>query len=511
MNRIKISIIAFGAVVASMISTSCSDSLLEEKLYGKLGQSSLPQGAEGANMLVLGIYPKLQTANLQPYGIYGSDAVSDQLWTNWGGTEPDGWGGAMHFHSMYPGDGATEDLWNASYQIIAQCNEAIRLFGENAKTDAQINVILAEAVFWRAWAYNWLMKGFGDVPLLKGGEDLSNGIKQTPKAEILQFVLSELKSIESVLPASRPASEYGRTTRWAVKTLLANIYLNQKDWTNASLYAKDVIDNGGFGLMDYYHDVFGIDENKEVILVSVCVGEYYRGNNFDALSLHNRLVSGLGITGYSASDGFGLTVPFFESFAPNDKRREDYNPATQKGIMLHGYLTDINTGAPLYTNAAGEAIKAEESLNRVVAMKYPVQPSPVRGEWMTSDFVIMRLAEVYLTYAEAQNELGNSGEALKYINLIRTRAGLADQPASLTKDQIRDAVLDERGWELYVEGYRRDDLIRHGKLLEKAKIVWEYYLPDRPWTKGGETYRNLFPIPPDAMTRNPLLVQNPGY
>jgi hypothetical protein len=509
MNRIKYSIIALGVIVVSLINTSCSDSLLEEKLYDRLGQSILPKGAEGANMLVLGIYPRLQTANLQPYGIYGSDAVSDQLWTNWGGTEPTGWGGAMHFHSLNPGDGATEDLWNASYQIIAQCNEAIRLFEEEAKTDAKVNEIIAEAVFWRAWSYNWLMKGFGDVPLVKGGEDMSNGLKQTPKAEVLQFILSELKSIENVLPASRPASDYGRTTRWAVKTLLANIYLNQKDWTNASAYAKDVIDNGGFGLMDYYHDVFGVDENKEVILVSVCVGEYYRGNNFDALSLTGDLVRALKLTGYSGSDGFGLTIPFFESFDPNDKRREDFNPDTQKGIMIHGYITDTN-GKPLYTNTAGEAIKAEERLYRVVAMKYPAEPNPVRGEWMKSDFVLMRLAEVYLTYAEAQNELGNSGEALKYINLIRTRAGLADQPAALTKDQIRDAVLDERGWELYFEGYRRDDLIRHGKLLEKAKVIWEYYL-NEPWTKQNETYRNLFPIPPDAMTRNPLLVQNPGY
>jgi hypothetical protein len=122
----------------------------------------------------------------------------------------------------------------------------------------------------------------------------------------------------------------------------------------------------------------------------------------------------------------------------------------------------------------------------------------------------MRLAEVYLTYAEAQNESGNSGEALKYINLIRERAGVEGLSASLTKEQIRDAVLDERGWELYFEGYRREDLIRHGKLLEKAKIIWEYYL-DEPWTYTNDSFKNLFPIPASAMIQNPLLTQNPGY
>jgi hypothetical protein len=261
--------------------------------------------------------------------------------------------------------------------------------------------------------------------------------------------------------------------------------------------------------MDYYHDVFGIDENKEVIQVSVCVGEYYRGNNFDALSLESGLVRALKITGCSASNGWGMTVPFFNTFDPKDKRREDFNPDTQKGIMIHGNIMDTD-GKPLYTNSSGEAITAEESLNRVVAMKYPVEPNPVRGEWMTHDYVIMRLAEVYLTYAEAQNELNNSSEALKYINLIRKRAGLEDYSTLLTKDGIRDAVLDERGWELYFEGYRRDDLIRHGKLMEKARTVWEYYL-DIPWTYSNDTFRNLFPIPAEAMIKNPLLVQNPEY
>lgn len=510
MKKVKYSMITLALAFVSMSVISCSDSLLEEKLYDRLGASSLPSGAEGANQLVLGIYPNLQANRLHTLLIYASDAESDVLWVNWGGTDPKaGWGGQMHFHTLDLSHSAASDSWTRCYQIIAQCNEAIRLFGEEAKTDTKVNTIIAEALFWRAWSYNWLIKVFGDVPLVKGGEDMSNGLARTPKAEVLEFIIGDLKSIESALPPSRQASEYGRPTRWAAKTLLANIYLNRKDWTNASLYAKDVIDNGGFELMDYYHDVFGIDENKEVIQVGVCVGEYYRGNNFDALSLEAGLVRALKITGYSASNGFGMTIPFFNTFDPKDERREDFNPDTQKGIMIHGYISDTN-GEPLYKNADGEPITAEESLYRVVAMKYPMEANPTRGEWMNADYVIMRLAEVYLTYAEAQNELGDSGEALKYINLIRKRAGLDELSASLTKEQIRDAVLDERGWELYFEGYRRDDLIRHGKLLEKARIVWEYYL-DIPWTYENDSFRNLFPIPANAMIRNPLLVQNPGY
>ncbi|MDR2810917.1 MAG: RagB/SusD family nutrient uptake outer membrane protein [Tannerellaceae bacterium] len=507
MNKIYKNVLIAGLLIFSMLGTSCSDSLLDEKLYSQLGSSSLPKGVEGVNQLILGIYPHLQPVAIQDITIYGSDAPSDQMFINWGGIPQTGWGGQMHFLAYDANHSAASNAWSKSYAIIAQCNEAIRLF-EN-ETNPEIQTILAEAVFWRAYFYNWLMKLFGDVPLVKGGEDMSNGIARTAKAEVFQFIVDELKRIETILPTSRIASEYGRPTRWAAKTLLANMYLNQKDWQNASLYAKDVIDNGGFSLLPEYHDVFGVDENKEVILVCVSIAQHRRGNNYDALSLESNLIRALNMQGLAGSNGYGLSVPFFETFHPEDKRRADFDPATKKGIMIHGYINNAD-GIPVFKDGDGNPLKVEEALYRIVALKYPLQENPVSGEWMTSDYVLMRLGEVYLTYAEAQNELNQSAEALKYANLIRERAGLEALPASLTKEQFREAILFERGWELYTEGYRRDDLIRHGKLLERVKLSWEHYL-SIPWPYDGAEYRNLYPIPASAMIRNPLLIQNPGF
>ncbi|MDR2118386.1 MAG: RagB/SusD family nutrient uptake outer membrane protein [Tannerellaceae bacterium] len=507
MNKIYINVLIAGLSFFAVLAASCSDSLLDEKLYSQLGASSLPKGVEGVNQLVLGIYPSLQPNSIQDLTIYTSDAPSDQMFINWGGIPQTGWGGQMHFLSYDANHSAASNTWTKSYTIIAQCNEAIRLFGDDS--DPEVQTILAEAVFWRAYAYNWLMKAFGDVPLVKGGEDMSNGLARTGKAEVYRFIVDELARIETLLPASRKASDYGRPTRWAAKTLLANIYLNQKDWTNAARYAKDVIDNGGFTLLPEYHDVFGVDGNSEVILVCVAIAQHYRGNNYDALSLESNLIRALNIQGLAGSNGYGLSVPFFETFDPQDRRRADFDPVTKKGIMIHGYINNAD-GTPLFKDGDGNPLKVEEALYRIIALKYPLQENPVSGEWMTSDYVLMRLGEVYLTYAEAQNELDETAEALKYINLIRRRAGLEDLAASLTKEQFREAILNERGWELYTEGYRRDDLIRHDRLLEKVKLSWEHYL-STPWPHDGATYRYLYPVPASAMIKNPLLVQNPGF
>lgn len=509
MKKIVKQVLILSFVSCSIVYTSCSDSLLDEKLHSQLGASSLPKGEDGANQLVLGIYPKLQPNNyILNYAMYGSDAISDQVWTNWGGIPETAWGGQMHFLSYDANHTCSTDPWWYSYNLIAQCNEALRLFKEEAQTNEKVKVIIAEATFWRAYFYNHLVRLYGDVPLVQGGEDMSNGLSRNGKDEVVQFMIDELSSIEDVLPATRPSEEYGRPTCWAVKAFLANVYLNNKDWANAAKYAKDVIDNGGFSLVPYYHDAF-IDENKEAILVSCAIGVHYLGNNFDALSLESTLINGLNIQGVAGSNGFGLCVPFFESFDPKDKRREDYNPETKKGIMIHGYINNPD-GTPLFKDAAGNPLKVEEHLFRIVALKYPLQENAVSGEWMTHDLALIRLAEVYLTYAEAQNELDNTGEALTYIELIRTRAGLEGLSPSLSKEQLRSAILDERGWELYAEGYRRQDLIRHNKLLDKVRLTWEHYL-NTPWPYQDATYRNLLPVPSTAMIRNPLLTQNSGY
>lgn len=132
--------------------------------------------------------------------------------------------------------------------------------------------------------------------------------------------------------------------------------------------------------------------------------------------------------------------------------------------------------------------------------------------FVDTDFPLFRLADAYLMYAEAVLRGGSGGDintALGYVNALRERA-YGDNSADITADQLTlDFILDERGRELYWEGYRRTDLVRFGK-FSNTDYVWAW--------KGGvkegistDSKYDLFPIPASDITANPNLEQNPGY
>ena len=116
--------------------------------------------------------------------------------------------------------------------------------------------------------------------------------------------------------------------------------------------------------------------------------------------------------------------------------------------------------------------------------------------------VVFRYAEVLLSLAEAINEQRGPAEAYQYVNMVRARAGVSDF-AGMTQDQLRQAILDERGRELYAEGVRRQDLVRNGSLISNAL------------TRGktnAKSHMILFPIPNAVIVQGRgVIKQNPGY
>ena len=126
------------------------------------------------------------------------------------------------------------------------------------------------------------------------------------------------------------------------------------------------------------------------------------------------------------------------------------------------------------------------------------------------DFRVVRYADILLSRAEALNEInGPTQTAIDLINEVRARAkatllNLADFGS---KEALRDAILDERGWEFHFEGKRREDLIRHGKFVSSKRNHPVHPVP------SAEEFRVLIPIPQAEIDANPALKgqQNPGY
>lgn len=495
-----------GCVLAISL-TGCSDSLLEEKLYSQIGQENLSNAA-GAKLLTNGIYKYARY-----FSYYGGNnwamttsANSDDFYCSWGSVDATSWGGAQNFLNMDAGHSMAQSNWESIYKIIAQANEVINSYGNFDETE--IKVYVAEAKFWRAFSYDRLYHIFGTVPIVTGNEDISNGIARATDVDMQSFIETDYLYAYNALPSTRNSSESGRPSKWSAAAAMARYYLNKKDWKTASEYAKQVIDSGNFALLDDYQSIFSTDNNKETILSIDNVNESQLGNKYVALVLEASLKSYLNLSGISASNGYGMSIPFYNSFAPNDKRIAPYDKTTKKGIAIAGILYNAD-GTPVYASN-GKPVSVEAYLHRVPTFKWPVQENIPNGEDASYDFPLLRLGETYLTYAEAQNELGNSFEAAKYVNLIRTRAGLSPISTSISQNDMRTAILNERGWETYHEGYRREDLVRAGKLLEKVGEKYKFYLgSEMPWF--NDATRNLEAIPTSALLLNPLLTQNPGY
>jgi len=436
--------------------------------------------------------------------------------------------GVPDFHNMSwtPANTFNNAYYNRLGQQIAFANSFI----DNAQalaSDPEVGYYIAEARFIRAYAYYNVMDAFGKAPLVTSSKaDLKPA--QNTRAELFNFVESELKDLEGKLKAAR-ANEYGRVDVVAAQALLARLYLNAKvyigqdKYTDCITYAKKVIassyslnttdaNNNGTA----YDELFLADNNSngaqnEFIFLASFDGLNTKTYGGTAFIIHGATGGNMNASSLGINDGWsGLTAPkeFVNKFEVS-ARNSNNEPTAWKDKRAMFYTdgqTYENTDLKDFTKSGYAITKFKNITSTGAAGKDPEKKFP------DTDLPLIRLAEVYLTYAEAVLRGGTGGDratALGYINQLRSRAygnasgNIADSALTL------DFILDERARELYWEGLRRTDLIRYGKFTGGA-YLWSF--------KGGAAsgvavpdYRNLYPIPQDARTANDNLTQNTGY
>ena len=436
--------------------------------------------------------------------------------------------GVPDFHNMSwtPANTFNNAYYNRLGQQIAFANSFI----DNAQalaSDPEVAYYIAEARFIRAYAYYNVIDAFGKAPLVTSSKaDLKPA--QNTRAELFNFVESELKDLEGKLKAAR-ANEYGRVDVVAAQALLARLYLNAKvyigqdKYTDCITYAKKVIassyslnttdaNNNGTA----YDELFLADNNSngaqnEFIFLASFDGLNTKTYGGTAFIIHGATGGNMNASSLGINDGWsGLTAPkeFVNKFEVS-ARNSNNEPTAWKDKRAMFYTdgqTYENTDLKDFTKSGYAITKFKNITSTGAAGKDPEKKFP------DTDLPLIRLAEVYLTYAEAVLRGGTGGDrttALGYINQLRTRAygnasgNIADSNLTL------DFILDERARELYWEGLRRTDLIRYGKFTGGA-YLWSF--------KGGAAsgvavpdYRNLYPIPQDARTANDNLTQNTGY
>jgi hypothetical protein len=489
-------------LITAVALNSCTK--VDENVYDKYAADQFYSTPAGADNALANVYAKIT-------GSWGSNyAGRDNCWYDLNSFSADeqviphrntgDW--QLDFAQLYmrtelPSLGLINNTWNWAYSCIYSANNAIMQL-TNAKADA---AKIAEAKVMRAWLYYLLIDDFGDVPFYTDNNTNVSKIPQKKRAEIFDFIVSELKANVDLLSETRGGAYYGRFNKWAGYMVLAKVYLNAEVYTGTAhwadaLAACNKVASGGFKLhpgaanasspLGYqYFELFGdVCPNDETILAEFITENIVSGNIYAIRSLNGP--NGMSLIGFSGWNGTIIPEDFYNKYNSADIRIKQFLVGAQAGG-----ITYTKTVSPIITPGAGP----NEGIRNVKF--FPVKPSDASGE--SNDFPIYRYADLLLMQAECNVRLGSAAAAAPFLNQVRERAGLADIATPTLQD-----IYDERGFELVFEGHRRQDMIRFGTFLLPHGVA-PNLVPATP------AHRLLFPIPTAALNANPNLKQNPGY
>lgn len=383
--------------------------------------------------------------------------------------------------------------WRFLYLSIRNANLVIQntIIAEEVSDDSK-NKFIAEARFLRAMAYFHLVRNWGGVPIRDENNITVSDVARNTEQEVYNFIVSDLEFSESILPESQ--SDIGRPTKWAAKTMLADVFLNMERYDEARARSLEVIQSGTYSLVpvqsfeDFQTNLFGpeiVTSTEEVFSIKFA-RELGQGNYM--LWILNHPSTGLYNFGGAYAHYSDAADPFYLEWNDGDIRKQLWD------------MIDFGLGE-----------------TTLVSKKF-VDQSAVTGHNAGNDLPVYRYSEVLLIFAEADCKAngGPSSEGMEALNKVHRRAygmnpGEPSDVDYLLSDFKNEAsfvelVLQERGYEFQFEGKRWFDLKRTGTAQEK--VMW-----NRGITIADKHF--LWPIPNGELDYNkamdPSSDQNPGY
>jgi len=472
---------------------SCADEFLEKAPKGELTSENFFQDANQAEQAVNAIYAHLRSFNVHVFSYIGiTDIASDDA--DKGSVPGDaGFLQDINDFTFDANNTAVNGIWSGYYQGVFRANQVLTNV-PNIEMDEELKTrLLGEARFLRAYFYFSLVRTYGDIPLID--RPLNPGEYQQPRvpaAQIYDFIEEDLTFAIANLPekSEYSATDLGRATSGAAKAYLAKVHLFQEDFAAAFQLAQEVINSGEYELYPNYEAIFrreGEHSSESIFEVST-VGLEQGGGS----SQFNEVQ---GIRG-NPNNGWGFNNPSADLIAAY----EENDPRLGATVIFNGD-----------TLSTGEVVMADPNMgaNARFSKKAWIPERPPIGFGNSgANIRLFRYADLLLIAAEAANELGNSAEALNYLNQVRERARQGDStilPDVITTNQaeLRTAIWQERRVELAMEQHRYFDLVRTGQ----AETVFNDL--NINWTPNKH---EVFPIPQAEIDiSGGTLTQNPGY
>lgn len=539
-----LSIIAAALLMGSF--SSCSD-FLDRYPLEELSDESFWKTEKDAEMAVSNLYNVLPTWDVDE-AINSDDAVHGIKWA--AGNQSKG---------VYdPADYG----WSGEYGYIRQANLVLEKIQEMDLSEDAYKKLEGQARFFRAYTYFTLIRSFGAVPYIDKPLELTDveNITRTPKDEVYAKVMEDFDIAIANLPVQWDEANSGRITKGAAMAMKARAALYYNNWETAMTEAKNVMDLGQYELYDkdntgHYKELFwevadGCDEfilsvqfnaptRTHYLIGWECFPTLGWGGLNPTQSLVDAFedINGAPIT--SEASVYDPTNPF----ANRDPRLEVnvlHDGETMYGVTIKvaPLSSSGNTGIGQHGDATATGYYQQKWLDPSI--------DPQSTGWdMGKDWVVIRYAEVLLTYAEAKNELSPlDPSAFDAVNQVRRRVGMPDlqntdptKPTYCgTQDDLRKRIWNEWRVEFALEGGKRQwDIRRWGIAKDVLNAPFEglrYTLVDDPNAPKGdngkkcilyvgeplklagshyEDHNYLLPIPQTEIDLNPKLEQNPGY
>lgn len=437
---------------------SCDNYVDVDLPNSQLTGSTVFEDVNTANAALAGLYSKLRSGGMlsggtgMPYylGLYTDELDNYQTTTI----------SNFYNNTLVAGESGVTSIWNLTYHHIYEANALLEgVHNSVLLTDADRNQIQGEALFIRALLHFYLVNIFGDVPYIKSTDYVANRLAGRLATNLVyQDILADLTEASVLLNEEYVSAERVRPNRFAVKSILARVYLYIGSYADAANEASDVINSPLY--------VWETDLDNVFLKGSTTTIWQFMpnalGNNTSEGSSH--------IFTVAPPHSTALTPSFISDFEINDQRKEKWTNAISDG-----------------TSTWYHAYKYKQRGNTATSVEYSV---------------VLRLAEQYLIRAEARARQGELSTAKSDLNLIRTTAGLGVTTA-VTEEEIIKDILKQRRFELFTEfGQRFFDLKRSNELdnvLTASKPGWN-------------TTDQLWPLPELELNANPNLIpQNPGY
>ncbi len=551
----KTNILKYTLAIAGILSfSSCAKDFLEQKNTYQISQDNFFDNDEAVSQAVMPLYSYLWYDFNDKFYYGMGDGRANNIT-------------AQYSEYIYPYTNFTEtglssgltEAWGALYSVVAQANNTINNIANNSTANvsetAKIQGI-AEARFMRGLAYWYISSLWGCAVIYNNTQDLVNNyvVSPNPVADGIEFAIRDMEYAAVHLPSASPAT--GRVNKYAAYAMLSRFYLSMAGLTTSGRYdGSNVATDANRGTRNEYY----LDAAKKAAAVVIEEGPYKLADTyaelFAASTFNNNSESVFQLQFQAGAEG-GLAQSMTRFLAWSTqvnqgnswggstycsydlweefKEYEDQTLGTKvdDAIRRHNCIASYGESYPeLSANPEKPYVYGEtENAGSQGAniKKYVIGTNAVNGFAVNNNSGIntymMRLAEVYLNYAEAT--LGNNGKttdatALKYFNALRTRAGVATKN-SLTFEDIRhefrvETAFEGLYWYFIVRRgyYQQQEMVnyvnhQHRNASYYKSATHEYVLSEDYAEPGPSvataTAKNLtLPIADTDQTKNPLL------